>query len=312
MRRLMVLAVLVAAWGFSAAIRAQQPAAAQKPRLLDAEKLRDNLFVLRHTAESEDSGGNTAVFITANGVVVVDTKNPRWGKPILDKIRELTDKPVTTIINTHTHGDHVSGNVEFPAAVEVIVQENTAANMKKMTGAGSTAEKPAPSIFHANGGRGLPKRTFKDKMTIGKGADQIDLYYFGRGHTNGDAWIVFTNARVMHAGDIFARKNIPFIDAGNGGSGVQIGDTLEKAAKGVRNVDTIITGHSVQMTIADLQQYAEFNRDFLAFVQAGKKNGKSVDEIAAGWQAPARYTGYGTPDAARLKGNIEAILNELK
>jgi hypothetical protein len=66
------------------------------------------------------------------------------------------------------------------------------------------------------------------------------------------------------------------------------------------------------MTIADLQQYAEFNRDFLAFVQAGKKNGRSVDEIAAGWQAPARYTGYGTPDAARLKGNIEAILNELK
>src|SRR5262245_10217289 len=161
-------------------------------------------------------GGNTAVFITANGVVVVDTKNPSWGRPILDKIKELTDKPVTTIINTHTHGDHVSGNVEFPATVEVIVQENTAANMKKMTGPGSTAEKPGPAIFETNGGRGLPKRTFKDRMTIGNGADQIDLYYFGRGHTNGDAWIVFTAARVMHAGDIFARKNIPLLDGNNG------------------------------------------------------------------------------------------------
>ena len=70
----------------------------------------------------------------ASGVVVVDTKNPGWGQPILDKIKELTDKPVTTIINTHTHGDHVSGNVEFPATVDVVVQENTKANMEKMRG----------------------------------------------------------------------------------------------------------------------------------------------------------------------------------
>ena len=65
------------------------------------------------------------MFVTATGVVVVDTKNPGWGQPILDKIKTLTDKPVTTIINTHTHGDHVSGNVAFPATVEVITQENT-------------------------------------------------------------------------------------------------------------------------------------------------------------------------------------------
>ena len=77
-------------------------------------------------------GGNTAVFVAANGVVVVDTKNPGWGQPILDKIKELTDKPVTTIINTHTHGDHVSGNVEFPATVDIVVQENTKTNMEKM------------------------------------------------------------------------------------------------------------------------------------------------------------------------------------
>jgi glyoxylase-like metal-dependent hydrolase (beta-lactamase superfamily II) len=64
-------------------------------------------------------------------VVVVDTKNPGWGQPILDAIKKLTDKPVITIINTHTHGDHVSGNVEFPATVDVIVQENT----KKLHGA---------------------------------------------------------------------------------------------------------------------------------------------------------------------------------
>src|SRR5580765_7063879 len=74
-------------------------------------------------------GGNTSIFITATGVVVVDTKNPGWGQPLLDKIKTLTNKPVTTIVNTHTHGDHVSGNVEFPASVDVVVQENTKANM---------------------------------------------------------------------------------------------------------------------------------------------------------------------------------------
>ena len=71
--------------------------------------MKDNLYVLR------GGGGNTAAFVTANGVVIVDTKNPGWGQPLLDKLKTLTDKPVTTIINTHTHYDHVSGNVDFPA-----------------------------------------------------------------------------------------------------------------------------------------------------------------------------------------------------
>ena len=76
----------------------------------------------------------------------------------------------------------------------------------------------------------MPKRTFKDTMTLGKGNDQIELHYFGRGHTNGDAFVVFPALRVMHAGDIFSGKNIPLLDANNGGSGVEIGKTLAKAA----------------------------------------------------------------------------------
>ena len=71
-------------------------------------------------------GGNTTVFVQSNGITVVDTKNPGWGAPILAKIQELSPKPITTIVNTHSHGDHVSGNVEFPATVDIIVQENTA------------------------------------------------------------------------------------------------------------------------------------------------------------------------------------------
>ena len=307
MRRVKVLVALLAVGSLSLAVRAyQQPPA---PKVVEVEKLRDNLFELK------GGGGNTAVFVGTNGVVVVDTKNPGWGQPILDKIKGLTDKPVTMIINTHTHGDHVSGNVEFPATVDIVVQENTKANMEKMASVTGLAQAnpPPPNIFRVNNGKGMAKRTFKDKMSLGSGNDQIDLYYFGRGHTNGDAWVVFPALRLMHAGDIFSGKNLPLLDANNGGSGVAIGDTLAKAANTVKNIDTVITGHSMQlMTMNDLKEYADFNREFLMAVQAAKKAGKSVDDVASTWKQPAKYTGYAEVQPARLKSNVQVIFDELK
>src|SRR5437899_3883479 len=171
MNRGVVLGTLIGIGALSLAAAAYQ-AQPQGPKVVEVEKLRDNLFMLK------GGGGNTAVFVTANGVVVVDTKNPGWGQPILDKIKELTPKPVTTIINTHTHGDHVSGNVEFPATVHIIVQENTKTNMQKMI-PNSTAQDqtvPAQTIFQQNGGNGLPKRTFKDKMTLFRGREALHTY----------------------------------------------------------------------------------------------------------------------------------------
>lgn len=290
----------------SAAVAARQQPATDKPKLIEVEKLRDNLYVLR------GGGGNTAVFVGANGVVVVDSKNPGWGQTLLDKIKELTPKPITTLVNTHTHFDHVSGNVEFPTTVEVVAHENAAAQMQQMkTVTGTTPQNG--NIFTDNGGRGLPKRTFTDRLSLGSGADRIDLHYFGRGHTSGDTWVVFPSLRVVHAGDIFASKALPLLDANNGGSGVAIGDTLAKAADGLAaGVDTIITGHSTQMTVADLRQFAEFNKAFAVAVRQGKQKGQSADEIAAAWTMPAQFTGYATPAAARLRSNVDVVLNELK
>jgi len=312
MKRGIVLGVLIASGALSIGVAAYRPAAGggqgQAPRVVEVEKLKDNLFVLK------GGGGNTAVFVMANGVTVVDSKNPGWGQPILAKIKELTSKPVTMIVNTHTHGDHVSGNVEFPATVDVVTHENTKSNMEKMapvTGFAAPAT-PTPSIFTQNSGRGLPKRTFKDRMTLGSGADQIDLYYFGRAHTNGDAWVVFPMLRVMHAGDAFSGKNIPIIDANNGGSGIEYPDTLSKAFSTVKNVDTVITGHSTQMTMNDLREYSEFNRDFLNAVREAKKAGRSAADVAKSWTIPAKYAGYAAPQPARLEANVQAVYNEIK
>jgi glyoxylase-like metal-dependent hydrolase (beta-lactamase superfamily II) len=302
MKRIVVLLALLAVSALSIALVAQQ-----RGNVVEVQKLKDNLFVLT------GGGGNTAVFITTNGVVVVDAKNPGWGTPILNKIKELTNKPVMTLINTHTHGDHVSGNVEFPATVDIIVQENTKTNMMKMIPNSTAADQtvPAQTIFQQNGGRGLPKRTFKDKMTILKGPDEIDLYYFGRGHTNGDAWVLFPALRVVHAGDIFSGKNLPLLDANNGGSAALIAGSLEKGYNALNKAaDTIITGHSGQMTMADLKEYIDFNREFFNDVRAGKKAGKSIDDVAGSWKMPEKYKGYAAVDANRLKNNVKLAFAE--
>ena len=279
-------------------------AAQQQARVVEVEQLKDNLWVLR------GGGGNTAVFVTENGVVVVDAKNPGWGQPILDQIRMLTDKPVTTLINTHTHGDHVSGNVEFPATVDIVTHENTRANMERMV-APSGFPPATRNIFTENNGRGMPTRTFQDRMTIGSGNDRVELYYFGRAHTNGDAFVVFPMLGTMHAGDAFAGKNIPLLDANNGGSGVQYPETLMRVYNGIPNVDTVITGHSASMTWADLREFAEFNREFLDAVRAGRQADMTVDEIAGSWTTPAGYAGYGTPRPDRLRSNVQVVYDEL-
>jgi glyoxylase-like metal-dependent hydrolase (beta-lactamase superfamily II) len=210
----------------------------------------------------------------------------------------------------------VSGNVEFPTTVDIVVHENTKKNMEEMrpvTGINPPPGGPPPNIFKANNGKGMAKRTFKDTMTIGSGDERIELRYFGRGHTDGDAWVFFPALRILHAGDIFSGKNLPLLDANNGGSGVLIGDTLAKAAdSAAKEIDTVITGHSTQMTVADLRDYAQFNRDFLAAVREGKKAGKSVDDIANSWAMPAKYTGYTAPMPARLKSNVQVVYDEVK
>jgi len=291
MTRAVVLGLLITIGGLGA-LNAQP--AADAPKVVDVEKVKDNLYVLRGV----DGGGNTAVFITANGVTVVDAKNPGWGKPILDKIKTLTPKPVTILINTHTHGDHVSGNVEFPATIDFVAQENTKVNMEKMP------------IFKEHNGVGLPKRTFKDKLTIGKGADQVDLYYFGRGHTNGDAFVVFPALRIMHAGDIFARKAVPLIDPANGGSMLHISETLMKAHDGIKNVDAIINGHTpAQTTWADLKEFSNFNRDLVDWMRAGLEAGKTPEQLAAEWKLPEKYQGYSATCCANFGGLVGRIRN---
>ncbi len=308
MKRVTVLGVLVAVGSLTIAVNAAQQKTPPQPSAdnITVEKVKDNLFVLR------GGGGNTAAFVTAKGVTLVDTKNPGWGQPLLDKVKSLTDKPVTMVINTHTHYDHNSGNVEMPASVEIVAHANTAKLMTQMnpvTGLG-----PTPNVFKDNPGKGMPKRTFTDKLTLGSGADQIDLYHFGPAHTGGDAFVAFPAHRVMHAGDVFPSKGLPIMDKSNGGSGLEYANTVRKAAKGIPNIDIIINGHTAANTTpADMMQFADFVQEFVNHVQAGKKAGKTAEQVAKEWSTPARFTGFSAaPPVERVTAYVSVIFGETK
>ena len=272
----------------------------QQERAIEVEQLEDNLFVLR------GGGGNSAAFVTDGGVVLVDTKLAGWGQPLIDKIGELTPNPVTTIINTHAHFDHVDGNVEFPASVDFVAHENTQRLIGENNAVRGLGRPARPSPF-GDDGHGVPEITFSDRLSLGDGDDAVELHYFGRAHTGGDAWVVFPALGVMHAGDAFPGKNLPIMDSNNGGSGVDYPETLRKAAEGAAGVGRIITGHSSVMTPADLAEYAEFVGAFVADARAAKAAGTPAADFVAGWEVPARFAGYGSGAPERLTPYVEDI-----
>jgi glyoxylase-like metal-dependent hydrolase (beta-lactamase superfamily II) len=301
MQRPIVLGAVIGTGLFAIAVAQQTPTtppagAPQFPPLDTIDQIAENLYRV------PGAGGNSAVLVHANGVLLVDTKVPNNGEALINVIKKVTDKPITHIINTHTHFDHTGSNSYFPASVEVVTQANTKANMEKM------------DAFKSETGKvGLPDKTFKDKMTVLSGKDAVDLYYFGPAHTNGDAFVVFRNARIMHAGDAFAGKRQPLLDVNNGGSGIAFPETFAKAAKGIKNVDKVITGHGDVMPWQDFVDYGEFNRLFLEHARAALAANKTPEQAMSEFKLPEKFQGYNlAPGRGGPGGNFNTLYNELR
>ena len=183
---------------------------------IDTLNVRDTLYHLG------DGGANALALIDEinGGVILVGTKLPGWGQPVLDAVYQVTDLPVTTIVSTHSDLDHTGSNAEFPDVVEIIAHENTRANMARM--------EPFAD------GAGLPTTTFADRFGLLEDLDRIELYYFGPAHTDGDIVVVFPRKRTAYLGDLFPDKAAPVIDTTNGGSGIAFPETLARAGCGHR------------------------------------------------------------------------------
>lgn len=299
-----ILSVVAAAGAAAPALRAQDARAVKMQTL----NVRDILYVLT-------GNNNILALMRDEGVLLVDNKPAGWGKLVLDNIQGVTDQPVTTIINTHASLEHVSGNVDFPTATQIVAHANTKARMEKL------------DAFKGANAKFLPNRLVTDRLTLLDGQDRIDVYHFGRAHTDGDLVVVFPEKRLAHFGDLFPAKALPVVDAANGGSAVEFPETLAKAVAELKNIARVTTGrvdanasmadprspsaifaNPRTMTWAELQEYADFNRDFVAAVRQALASGKSADQAAAGLQMPEKYKGY---DLSRAKDHVLAIYREL-
>ena len=227
MKRWILLGAIAVIGTFAAYVAAQRP-----PEFV-THRVAGNLFVIQ-----DSNDGNTAVLVRADGVLLVDTKSLKAGQKLLDTLRGITAKPVTHILHTHHHYDHVGGNPFFPSHVEVVAHETAASRMTSME------EFSTPERKH-----GLADRTFTDTMTLFSGADAIDLHHFGPAHTDGDAFIVFRGLGVMHAGDTAPGMNA----TPHGGSRERYPETMSRAAA-LTGVRTVIPGHGPVMT---WQQFAD-------------------------------------------------------
>ena len=184
-------------------------------------------------------------------------------------MKTVTDKPVSMIINTHVHPDHNGSNDYFKAArpmVQVVTHENT----KKWV-VGQSEGQPR---------RWMPTHLYRqDDAREGQGP--IDLYYFGAGHTDGDAFVVFPALRAMCIGDLMAWNMAPLIDPATGGSVIALPDTLEKAVKGIKNVDLVIEGHGNVNTWKGIRAYTEFNRALLTAAKTALSRKETPEQALA-------------------------------
>lgn len=258
----------------------------QQGREAKIEKLRDNVYRILNT------GSNCTAFVTDAGVLLVESGYAGWGPQILARLKEVTDKPITMVINTHAHSDHAAANPELGLAQNIVfvAQERTDANLRKDPCAGlSGPGSGACNVFKGEGAKYLPKRTFKDKLSLKHGNLQVELGYYGRGHTGGDAVIVFPQLRLAHVGDLLGWQGVPRLFAEDGGSTLDFPDTLAKAQAAIRNVDTIISGHQTLMPWQNWVEMKDFLRIYVDQVKAAHKAGKSVDEAVASIKWPEKY-----------------------
>jgi len=295
MKRMAILASIVGAGLFATALSAQG-----LPGIEPIEKVSDNVYKIF------GAGGNTTVFIRSDGVALVDTKLANNGEAILEQVRKITDKPVTLIINTHSHPDHMGSNAEIHAKgnVRIVAHANAAKRIAEMPGS-------------------APVEGFDSTMTLGNGADQIDLYWFGPAHTDGDTFVVFPSERTMLMGDVMAWDMGPLIDPMSGGSMVATPETVGKVVSGITGVDKVIEGHGDVNNWAGLQRYLAYTQKVVEVAKKALAEDlnyvEAYDKYFATDPAMAPYTSeaikpgleYGGTPKSRSYNNIYVAMMEL-
>jgi cyclase len=262
------LAVLVLGVALTLAPRQQAPSLTpEQEARLRIREVADGLYVIPGFDGSQ-SGGNVAVRVTDEGVVIVDDKFPYSFDFITQQVASVTDQPIRYVLNTHHHGDHAGSNEDFLRVAEVIAHENARDNIVR------------------NGQTGPPRLVFRRETAVFLGGAEVRMHHFGRGHTNGDAVVYFPDLRVVHTGDLFIYGErldgstlSPFWDVGNGGSLLEWPATLTRLL--TLDFDRVIPGHGPVLTRNDVRAFRSKLETVIQRLQNAIRAGATREDIAS-------------------------------
>jgi glyoxylase-like metal-dependent hydrolase (beta-lactamase superfamily II) len=287
---------------------------ARPPRPLKTERVKDNLYMI------SGEGGNVAMRVTPEGVVLVDDMFYRNHDGILAQVKGVTTQPLRYVINTHQHDDHAGGDGLMLPIAEVIAHKNVRANLVAHR-TPYFEDTPGTPI-------GLPRITFSDETSVFLGGTEVRAHWFGRGHTSGDAIIYFPDLKTIHTGDLFlatgparagARTFPPgsnlFVDSSQGGSLREWTKTLDGALS--LDFDTVIPGHGPVSTRADVQAFrngvAAMQTRLRELVRGGisREDLAKTIEMEYGWRATGCPPSPPTPGCLQYQ-QLDALMAELR
>jgi cyclase len=234
-------------------------------------KVSGNIYII------QGAGGNIGASVGEDGIVIVDDQFA----PLVDKIRaalkNITDKPVRFVINTHWHSDHTGGNEPFSQTSTIIAQENVRKRMELGGVAGNGGsihfeDKPAPKAA-------LPIITFRQDSSIHLNGEDIDIIHYPSGHTDGDSMVFFRKSNVVHMGDDFVTYGFPFIDVDSGGSAKGMIQAVEQVLQSLPEEVKIIPGHGDLSTVQDVRNYLQMLKETTAVVEKALAEKKTLEQM---------------------------------
>ncbi|MDA9555793.1 MBL fold metallo-hydrolase [Pelobium sp.] len=232
-----------------------------------------------------EQGGTILFLLSKAGIVVVDSQFPDPANHLIEDLKKRTEKPFDLLINTHHHGDHTSGNIAFKGLVNhLVAHENSAINQKRVAEDGIKAGRKVVEQYY-------PDQAFTKDWKYKIGGDHIKAYYFGAGHTNGDAMIHFEDQNVVHMGDLVFNRRYPFIDKTAGANIKSWIEVLDKAKDTFGSKTQYVFGHAFEPEKIvgnqdDLSAFQNYLEKLLEFVSKEMKAGKTNEEILRATQIP--------------------------